>query len=126
MKQLTREQFLDSKVGDWFDVVSNNRHLIIKGNSEKSFVELGALGIELIPEKPPITIDYLGRFMSVFEAYPLAQFIKEDTKETQERCLLAILGGLKVFIDSYGKEWNNCEIIDTRWTAENLGGENEY
>lgn len=128
MKKMTKQEFLDSKVGKFFELSydSYDRPYLHVIGEEQALCSCIDMGIELTPDKPPITIENLGRFLAEFGEYPKAELYYETG---------SILGYLLHIGDSkrpyYGmceskfrtSSYVNCEITDERWTAENLGGE---
>lgn len=118
----TKDQLLDSTLRELGFSVSEEE-ISIGGNC----IHQSTLGIELIEEKPEITIKNLGLFMAKFEGYPEAKFLSKtgnpnDAGHWRKDKLRGITSEGK-YLAEYGICWHECEVIDERWTKENLGGE---
>jgi hypothetical protein len=132
MKKMTKQEILDSKVGELgFEIIKigSNHYL---DHSQMKCIDMGLgdglflddVGIKLIPDKPPITIENLGRFMAKFDKYPLAEFKGPYGVgfPAGERVLSVCCKDSINYVCSEHYCWPVCEITDERWTVENLGG----
>jgi hypothetical protein len=122
MKPMTEKQIMNStlkELGFYLDPSLGNC-LTIPSENGYIRIETKAVGIELIPEKPEINIKNLGLFMAKFGEYPEAQF-------WNDRCATKFDGELASNLHGQYQraglnEFEHCEIIDDRWTKENLEG----
>ncbi len=90
-------------------------------NANDNAIVLGVLGIELVPEMPPITIKNLGKFMAKFGEYPKALFYEDiDSIDPQKGRLNSILDDDLKYLNASGRWVDHCDIVDPRWTKENL------
>jgi hypothetical protein len=74
MKKLTKEKLLNSTLKELGFNIDGNLIEYDKVGHRPIQIEVGKIGIELIPEQPEVNIKNLGRFMMEYGAYPEAEF----------------------------------------------------
>jgi len=88
----------------------------------EELVTLKALDIELIEEKPAITIKNLGLFMAKFGEYPKAEFTDHAGKSQIGQLVTITQSGSYMQYLGFAF-FSQCTITDDKWTVENLKAE---
>ena len=116
MRRLTKSEFLEMPIGEFFKLSKHEDYLISKDINTCGQFSLKSLGVELLPDQPEITIENLGRFMAKYGGRPSAIFRKGN----QTYAGLLTYRQTDNYVSENFKVWPKCEIVDQRWA--DLGG----
>lgn len=125
MKDMTEKELLGKtleELGFKLAVIDTKPELIqdLVYHDDRRGVKLEDLGINLVEEKPEITLKNLGKFMYKFEEYPEASFLRPDGSYLPSILVCIDQNNDRCFEDHNGS-FPGCKITDPRWTKENLG-----
>ena len=123
MIKMTKEEFLNSKIGDYFDLDAS---FLLKTKELKSpifdrnndCINDDYLKVSIIEEKPPITQENLCKFYLKFKEFPNAEFTSSVAVHLSR--LIGVNETDGFYVSSQFKSFKKGEITDDRWTEENL------
>ena len=129
MKKMTKEEFLNSKIGDFFYLyeckfsieIGIKRDSGVIDRNKNLHLNINNLNVQIIEEKPPITQYNLSKFYLKFKECPESFFwYNKNDKLWIGRLLDFFSLSEDKFYSDFDLFFPYCEITDERWTEENL------